>query len=122
MELSKLNRIKAAYGEHYEYFATRGIDENGYTAIDEREVYRIFDGAAKPGQESKFWRPMALVGIEHNNNWNKIGNEYPNPPAHADEFWIISAGITQTYRGRLRDFPGSITHWQYNKKPTPPIH
>lgn len=122
MDRSKQNRIKSAYGIHYDYFKAQGIDDNGFTGYDKAEVYKSIDGAAKPGAESKLWRPVVLVGIEHNNNWNKIGPDYPKPPSHADEFWIIAGGVTQTYRGRLKDSNKTITHWQYNKAPFAPIH
>jgi len=117
MDPAKLNRIDSAYGPHLEYFANMfGIDQNGYTQYDAAEKWREFDAIGKPGAPNVFWRPLVLVGIEHNNNWNKITQD-TRPPAHSDEFWIISEGITQSYRGRLQDFPQKITHWQYNKPP-----
>lgn len=119
MDPAKRNRINSAYGLHLEYFQKLfGIDENGYTQYDTAEIWREFDAISKPGTPNVYWRPSVLVGIEHNNNWNKITDNLPGP-SHHDEFWIISEGRTQSYRGRLQDFPKKITHWQYNKPPLP---
>jgi len=80
--MTKKDKIKEAYGEHWEYFKDKQFDENGYSMFEEKDdKHKIWEQITLDSHPyaNRVYRPSLLKGIENNNGWIKIESESDLP-------------------------------------------
>lgn len=123
--MSLEEKIKEAYGEHYETVKNH-IDDNGWCILNVSQKEPINDFAHhgetewKPINGRVCWRPKSLQGIENNNGWIKIESE-ADLPKEEITYWALIGGeievvenweITLSFHNKR-----TITHYQPIEKP-----
>lgn len=95
-EEARLEVIKKAYGNTYEYFS-RYMDEFGFVRYDHQEpidsmdiidtsYYKLMGGV---NVKIYAWAPEALENIENNNGWTRIEQDHSNMPTKEGWYWTI---------------------------------
>lgn len=136
MNMKKEEKIKEAYGEHYETVKNY-IDDNGWCVLNVSQKEPINDFAHhektewKPINERVCWRPKSLEGIENNNSWIKIESEDDLPEIGTYCHFIIK-GFEELNNQGLFDgmfwdnkcayISSVVTHYQPIDKPKSPIY
>lgn len=134
--MKKQEKIKEAYGEHYETVKNH-IDENGWCVLNvsQKEPINHFAHHGKtewkPINGRVCWRPISLKGIEANNGWIKIESEADLPKEHMAVFLYESidgvgfgrwCNLQRIFKTRFGKEYKPVTHYRPITKPEPPVY
>jgi hypothetical protein len=123
--MTKQEKIKEAYGEHFEAVKDY-VDENGY-------CYAYFNLAGSFKHDVFFdsgliakWRPKPLAGLEHNNGWIEIESDKDLPKEEGLYFVMrrdkTKVEVIKFFFELSKEFKKIATHYQPIIKPKPPIY
>ena len=136
---AKEQKIKEAYGEHWESMK-EFVDENGWLMSSTflktnsrlyREIGKVFRNIKTEFKKNSFdYRPKQLSGIENNNGWISMEGEITNilPTEKGDYFGLYPDGTISCFFFNPEDdfdrelFLTELTHYQPIIKPNPPIY
>jgi len=128
--MTKEEKIKEAYGEHWET-VKEFVDNNGY--CDKSRLFK-FTNLRYSDFETSFIHttdnnmlPKSLQGIETNNGWVKIESEADLPKDWEKIYYVFANGEVKTYNWNPGQVQAGwnydeITHYQPIQKPKPPIY
>lgn len=141
--MDKQQRIKEAYGQHWELVkdfvnmedgSCCGVEYSGWNQINnhpslnEMGIYQEDNFATTwydPNQNKHFWRPVSLENIENNNGWIKY--DYEKLPKDQDCHVISESGVIVVLSSNVinsisKNSLVKITHYRPIEKPKPPIY
>jgi hypothetical protein len=124
--MTKEEVIKAAYGEHWEYFKDKQFDDNGYAMFEQNDDnHKIWEEITM--QEHPYamrvYRPISLSGIENNNGWIKIESE-ADLPKESCRIWVVdkkNIELIHFTNSFYTPIHKTCTHYHPINEPKPPL-